>query len=148
MAVAECIFCRIVRRQAPASVVYEDADTMAFMDIRPLTPGHALVIPKVHAAHLADLPPEAGMKAFETSRKVAEALRASGLRCEGVNLHLADGEVAGQEIFHVHIHVIPRFEGDGFGLRVPPDYGGSASREELDRAAERVRRGLGTAPHG
>jgi histidine triad (HIT) family protein len=70
------------------------------------------------------------------------ALYASGLRCEGVNLFLADGEAAGQEVFHVHLHVIPRFEGDGFGLTFGPDYADGSDRERLERTAERIRDAL------
>ena len=134
-----CIFCRIVRRELPASVVAEDGDTMAFMDIRPINPGHFLVIPKAHAARLADLPTGTGGRVFEMARTLAAALYRSGLRCEGVNLHLADGEVAGQEVFHVHVHVFPRYAGDGVGLRVGPRYGLTPDREELDRAAASIR---------
>jgi diadenosine tetraphosphate (Ap4A) HIT family hydrolase len=75
---------------------------------------------------------------FETGRRAAAALRVSGLRCEGVNLFVADGEAAGQDVFHVHLHVIPRYEGDGFGLRFPPDYA-VRERDELDEAAAAIR---------
>lgn len=136
---ADCVFCKLVRREAPASVIAEDEHTLAFMDIRPINPGHFLVIPKAHAAHLADLPPGAGGRVFEMARELAVALRASGLKCEGVNVHLADGAVAGQEIFHVHLHVYPRFAGDGVGLRMGPRYGTMPKREDLDRVAASIR---------
>lgn len=139
---ATCVFCRIARHELPASVVDEDEHTLAFLDIVPLTPGHTLVVPKAHAARLVDLPLEAGGRIFEMGRRVAAGLARSGLRCEGVNFHLADGEVAGQEIFHVHLHVFPRFEGDGFHLRPGPHYGERPPREELDRVAERIRRSI------
>lgn len=137
-----CIFCRIARREAPASVVREDDATLAFLDIRPINPGHVLVIPRTHAARLADLPPGVGGRVFEAAKEVAAGLLRSGLRCEGVNFHLADGEAAGQEVFHVHLHVYPRFPGDGVGLRVGPGYGRSPPREELEAAAEAIRRAL------
>jgi histidine triad (HIT) family protein len=76
---------------------------------------------------------------FRIAQKVAAALYESVLECEGVNLLLADGEAAGQEVFHVHLHVIPRFEGDGFGLTFGPDYANGPNREESGRAAERIR---------
>ncbi len=136
---SDCIFCKIVRREAPASVISEDDLTMAILDIRPINPGHALVVPKVHSAVLADLPPALGGKVFERAMAVASALRRSGIRCEAVNLHLADGEEAGQEVDHVHIHVIPRFRGDGFGFRAGPDYGRIAERATLDDLAAKVR---------
>jgi histidine triad (HIT) family protein len=136
---ATCIFCKIVRRELPATVLAEDADTMAFMDIRPINPGHFLVIPKAHAAHLADLPPGAGGRIFEMGRELAVALRKSGVKAEGVNLHLADEAVAGQEIFHVHLHVYPRYAGDGVGLRMGPRYGTMPKRDELERVAAAIR---------
>ncbi|NKY53165.1 HIT family protein [Nocardia vermiculata] len=111
------IFADIVAGRAPSSKVYEDADVLAFMDIRPMTPGHLLVIPKVAARSLAELDPVVGGKLFRVGQRLAAALRESEVACDGVNLFLADGEVAGQEVFHVHLHVIPRTSGDGFGLR-------------------------------
>jgi histidine triad (HIT) family protein len=136
---ADCIFCRIVRREAAASLVYEDAATLAFMDIRPIFPGHTLVVPKIHAAYLEDLPDGGAGPIMESAGKVAAALRNSGLRCEAVNLWLANGREAGQVVFHVHVHVIPRFRGDGFGIRVGPDYGRTAGRDELDAVAAKIR---------
>ncbi len=136
---ASCIFCKIVRRDLPASIVAEDEHVLAFMDIRPINPGHFLVIPKAHAARLADLAPGEGGRVFEMARLLAAGLYRSGLKCEGVNFHLADGEVAGQEIFHVHLHVYPRYAGDGVGLRMGPRYGAMPKREELDRLAASIR---------
>lgn len=130
-----CVFCEIVARKQPASIIYEDDRALGFLDIRPVTPGHLLVIPKQHATYVADLDEQTGAHLFEVSMRMAAALRASGLRCEGVNWFLADGEAAGQEVFHVHMHVFPRFEGDGFGLvmdrSTPP-------REELDAIAATI----------
>ncbi len=137
-----CIFCKIARREASASIVCEDERTLAFLDIRPINPGHTLVIPKAHAAILADLSPEDGGGIFRTAMRVAAALRGSGVRCEGVNVHLADGEVAGQEIFHMHLHVYPRYSGDGVGLRVGPRYGAMPSRAELEGLAATMRRAI------
>ncbi len=139
---SDCIFCKIVQRELPASIVDEDDTAIAFLDIRPITPGHLLVVPKAHAAYLVDLPSEAGGRMFEMARRVASALRESGLRCEGVNFHLADGEAAGQEIFHVHLHVFPRYAGDGVGLRVGPHYGRMPDREELDGVASAIRKAV------
>ena len=116
------------------SFVYEDESTVALMDIRPVVRGHVLVVQRTHAPFLADLHPEDGAQLFRVGRLAAAALRASSLRCEGVNFFLADGEAAGQEVFHVHLHVIPRHADDGFGLRFPPDYS-IRPRAELDEAA-------------
>jgi histidine triad (HIT) family protein len=135
---SDCLFCGIVDGRIDATVVAQDERTLAFMDIRPITPGHLLVIPRRHGDRLAALDPEDGAQLFRVGQRAAAALYASSLRCEGVNLFLADGEAAGQEVFHVHLHVIPRFAGDGFGLRFPPDYE-VVGREELERSAAAVR---------
>lgn len=135
----DCVFCRIVRGSAPASIVYTDEEVMAFMDIRPINPGHVLVIPKTHAADLSELDAETGAHIFKAAMRIAEALRRSGIKCEGVNLFLADGEAASQEIFHVHLHVVPRFRGDGFGIKFGPNYGLKPERKKLDEIAEKIR---------
>ena len=142
---AECVFCQIVRGQSPASQVFEDADCLAFMDIRPVTPGHLLVIPKRHAAYLSELKPEECGRLFSAAQKMVAALRESGLRCEGVNLHLADGEAAGQVVFHVHVHVFPRYAGDGFSFRFSGDHDRPPDRSALDEQAQRIRGCLDSA---
>jgi diadenosine tetraphosphate (Ap4A) HIT family hydrolase len=108
------------------------------MDLRPVTPGHLLVVPRAHADGLAGLDPEDGAQMFRVAQVAAAAMRRSSLRCEGVNLFLADGEAAGQEVFHVHLHVVARFDGDEFGLLLPTDYG-VRPRRELDVAAAALR---------
>jgi histidine triad (HIT) family protein len=136
--VSDCIFCGIEQGHVEGSRVYADERVIAFLDIRPITTGHTLVVPRAHGASLAEITPDDGAAMFRAAMVVAEALRRSGLRCEGVNLFLADGEAAGQEVFHVHLHVLPRYEGDGFGLRFPPDYR-TRERDELDATAEQIR---------
>ncbi len=138
----DCVFCGILAGSLPASVVMRDAGCTAFMDTRPINVGHVLVVPDEHAASVADLPEETGAHLFRTAQQVAAALYSSGLKCEGVNLFVADGEAAGQEVFHVHLHVIPRFEGDGFGLTFGPNHANGATREELEQAARRIRDAL------
>jgi diadenosine tetraphosphate (Ap4A) HIT family hydrolase len=133
---AACVFCRIVRGELPASVVYRDDAVLAFLDIAPVNPGHLLVVPLEHAASLAELDPAAGERVFRTAQRLAAALRRSGLRCEGVNLFLADGAVAGQEVFHVHVHVVPRFAGDAVRFSWPRR---DAARTVLDAHAESIR---------
>lgn len=135
---SDCLFCHLARREAEVSVVYEDERAVAFMDIQPVVRGHVLVVPRVHAAYLADLDPDDGAHLFRVGQLAAAALRASTLRCEGVNFFLADGEAAGQDVFHVHLHVFPRFARDGFGLRLPQDYSVRA-RPELEDAAATLR---------
>src|SRR2546429_665699 len=113
---SDCIFCRIVAGAVPASVVFEDNLALAFMTIGPVNPGHTLVIPKAHLPYLADLPEAVGAHLFTIAQRVAAAIRGSGLRCEGINLFLADGEAAFQEVLHSHLHVFPRYKGDPFRL--------------------------------
>jgi histidine triad (HIT) family protein len=136
---ADCPFCRILAGELPASVVFRDELACAFLDIRPVNPGHVLVVPIRHASNLAELDQQIGGHLFRVAQRVAAALRSSDVRCEGVNFHLADGAVAGQEVFHVHLHVIPRFEGDGFGLRRIARRRDLPERDELDSIAEQLR---------
>ena len=131
-----CIFCAIVADQAERSIVYEDGLTLAFMDLTPVAPGHLLVVPKTHAAALADLDATIGGAVMQTAMRCATALRRSPLRTDGINLFLADGVAAGQEVFHVHLHVLPRFPGDGFGLRI--DYDEPPTRSTLDTHAAAI----------
>lgn len=140
-----CVFCRIVAGELPGSFVYRDERCVAFMDIKPVTPGHLLVVPLDHAARLADLDGAAAAHLMEVGHLLAAALRGSGLRCEGINFFLADGEAAGQEVFHVHLHVLPRFQGDGVSLRFGPDHV-ERSRAELERCAHSVVRALPARP--
>jgi histidine triad (HIT) family protein len=140
--VSTCVFCDILAGKLLSSIVFRDDLCCAFMDIRPVNPGHVLVIPTYHASSLAELDEESGARMFRAAQRIAEAMRRSGLKCEGVNLFLADGAAAGQEIFHVHLHVVPRYAGDGFGLRFGPDYGSRPGRAKLDEIAGKIRGAL------
>jgi histidine triad (HIT) family protein len=132
----DCVFCAIVAGQAPASIVYADHVVVAFLDRGPINPGHLLVVPRVHVPSLTALDVETGGHLFTVGMRMDRVLRSSGLRCEGVHLSLADGEAAGQEVAHVHLHVVPRFAGDGFSIVAnwsrPP-------REDLNLVAEQLR---------
>jgi histidine triad (HIT) family protein len=123
-------------------MVHQDALCSVLMDIQPVNPGHVLVIPNQHAAYLADLEEETGAHMFRIAQRTAAALRVSGVQCEGVNFFLADGEAAMQDVFHVHLHVFPRYPGDGFGLKLSPDYFTLPERSELDGIAEDIRNAL------
>ncbi len=139
--VSGCIFCRIVAGDAPATRIYEDERVYAFLDIRPITRGHTLVIPKSHAAHLDELDAELGADLFRVGHRIAKALRRSDLGADGANLVLNDGKAAFQTVHHVHLHVVPRRGGDlftfarGFLLRRPHDPTATAAalRTGLDR---------------
>jgi histidine triad (HIT) family protein len=131
--VTDCVFCRIVAGDAPATKVYEDDTLCAFLDIRPIARGHTLVIPKRHAAELADLDAELGAHVFRAGHRLALAIRRSSLAADGANLVLNDGTAAFQTVPHVHLHVIPRRHGDtlsfakGFLLRRPHDLPATAA---------------------
>jgi histidine triad (HIT) family protein len=132
-----CVFCEIVERKCPASIFYEDDIVLGFMTIGPVTTGHSMIIPKSHVAYLADMDEVTGQHLFKITQRTAAAIRASGVKCEGVNLFLADGKVAFQEVSHVHMHVFPRYEGDSFKLDANWDV--KPSREELDAVASKIR---------
>ena len=116
-----CVFCKILKGKIEASLVYEDEQVIAFMDIEPVNEGHVLIIPSVHAPHLNDLDDETLGHMAKIAGKIAKAIRKSDIRSEGMNLFLADDEVAGQEVWHAHLHVFPRFKDDGFGLKHDPE---------------------------
>jgi histidine triad (HIT) family protein len=111
--VETCIFCEIVAGEAPGHFLYKDQYCTAFLDIDGFNPGHALVVPNHHVARLADLTPEAAAHIIATALRIASAVRISNLSSEGFNLLMSDGECAGQEVAHTHLHVLPRFSGDG-----------------------------------
>lgn len=127
-----CIFCRIVEGKLPSHKVYEDDLVVAFLDAYPINPGHVLVVPKLHSELLSGLPAETAGRLFQVAQTVEKAVRASGLRCEATNLVLNNGQAAGQEILHAHLHVIPRFRGDGVRFQIHQK---KAGREELDSVA-------------
>lgn len=128
-----CLFCKIIAGDLEGTIVYKDEICTALMDIQPINPGHLLVIPNDHSKDLTDLPPESGKHIFAIAQNLAAALRRSGIRCEGINLFLADGKAAMQEVFHFHLHVIPRYDGDGFGFQFSPRYAELPTRDELDK---------------
>ncbi|MEM9563596.1 MAG: HIT family protein [Actinomycetota bacterium] len=131
--VAECIFCAIVAGQAPARVVNEDEHTMAFLDINPITEGHTLVIPKAHAVDLHDITPD-DLAATARSAKTVAGLLTERLGSDGVNLLHATGVAAWQTVFHLHIHVLPRVDGD---LPFPFPIRGSTA-DDLDELHRRI----------
>ncbi len=139
MSEPDCLFCQIVRGDAEAIRVYADDDVVAFLDIRPFAAGHTLIVPRRHASGLADLDPDDGAKVFRVAQRIALALRRSSLPVDGVNLVLNDGAAAAQTVSHVHIHAIPRRNGDKLKMagRLLVRRSG-----DLADAAERVRVGL------
>ena len=140
----ECVFCKIRDGEIPSTRVYEDEKTVAFMDINPLNDGHLLVIPKVHAETIYDIPPEDLTAVARTAKKIAEAIRQS-IQPEGLNLLQANGEAAFQSVPHFHLHLIPRWKGDGRGFDWKLVKG---DPERIRAAADKIRsklRGLSVA---
>lgn len=133
----DCIFCQIINGKIESSVVFQDELVFAMMDIRPINPGHLLVLPKKHAENLEQLDDQSAARMFTTAKTIAASLRKSELKCEGINLFLADGRAAGQEVFHCHLHVLPRFSGDGFELKIPKI--SPPTRDELNRIANEIK---------
>ncbi len=135
----DCVFCAIVADRFPSTRVFEDERVLAFMDVNPATDGHLLVVPKRHAAGLGDLEPGDGAGMMAAAQRLVQALHASTMAVDGVNLLLSDGAAAGQEVFHTHLHVIPRTTGDGF--TVSADFR-SPDRSSLELWAAAVRAAL------
>jgi histidine triad (HIT) family protein len=138
----DCIFCAIISGDAPATFVHQDELVVAFMDTRPVHPGHVLVVPRAHAKLLPDLDGRILARTWLVAIDLNRALRASPLPVEAVSVYVADGAAAGQEVAHVHIHLIPRRAHDGFGFRFPPGYGAEPDRAELETIAAQIRPGL------
>ncbi len=128
-----CIFCAIVAGEAPARPVYEDDQTLAFLDINPITEGHTLVIPKRHAADLHEITSDDLAATARSAKAVAELLT-NRLGCDGINLLHATGAAAWQTVFHLHIHVMPRMAGD---MPFPFPHRG-ATAEELKALHSRI----------
>ena len=141
----ECVFCRIIANKLAASFVFQDETVCAFLDIQPINPGHLLIVPRIHAKAMNDLPVATARHMMEVAQQLMSGLRRTSPQCKGVNLFLADGEAAGQEVDHVHLHVIPRHSNDGFGFRFASDYGTLPQRKELDEVAAAIREAMGQA---
>lgn len=134
----DCIFCKIVRGELPSIKVFEDDATLALLTIEPVNAGHTLVIPKEHSANIFEATPELWSKVQETVRKIAHAVE-KGTGADGVNINMNNREHAGQEVNHIHIHVIPRFKNDG--LRLMPHH--NRTPEEGEPIAAKIRAALG-----
>lgn len=128
----DCIFCKIVRGELPSYKVYEDEHTFAFLDIHPVHPGHVLVIPKAHVSNIFEITADQWTHVQETVRKVALAVEKS-MQADGVNLLMNNREHAGQVVDHAHVHLIPRFKGDGLNRWPAKKYNGSEAEATLEK---------------
>jgi histidine triad (HIT) family protein len=136
-----CIFCRIIRGDETVSVIHEDDEVLAFLDIQPLHPGHLLVVPKQHYRDMFEVPERLAGRTFETARQILPGLRkATG--CRAVNLFSPNGADGGQDVFHFHLHLIPVPQGHPFPLQLPDPSGAVPTRSELDVMAARIGRSI------
>jgi histidine triad (HIT) family protein len=138
----QCVFCEILRGNEPATFTYQDDTVVAFMDVQPITRGHMLVVPREHSVLMGDLNETVAMRTFRVARQLSSLVR-STLGATGVNLFVADGETAFQDVPHFHVHVIPRYPKDGFGLTFPDGYGQPPGRAELETIASAIRDATG-----
>ena len=112
----DCIFCKIAKGEIPSATVYEDDDFRVIMDISPASEGHMIILPKEHAANVYELSDETASKIYVLAKKLATALK-DELDCDGINILQNNGEAAGQTVFHLHMHIIPRYYSDDISIR-------------------------------
>ena len=134
----DCIFCRIVARQIPATVVHEDEHTLAFMDLGQVNPGHVLVAVKKHAENLYALDDAQAGAVLRAAARVGRAIR-DAFAPQGLSVYQANGKAAGQTVFHFHVHLVPRHDGDGMALSWPVK---NPPREQLEAHAAKIRASL------
>lgn len=127
----DCLFCKIIKKEIPSSIIFEDDYTLAFLDIAPVNKGHVLVVPKLHSDDFLSTEDEVMDKLFKTVKRVSEAVvKATG--AHGVNISINNGAAAGQVIFHLHVHIIPRFEEDGLLTWPKVEYSDDEMKEFCD----------------
>ncbi|HWI97786.1 MAG TPA: HIT family protein [Burkholderiales bacterium] len=136
---SDCVFCKIMAKQIPATVVHEDEHTLAFMDIGQVNPGHVLVALKKHAENIFALDEAQAAALFIAAARVARAIRGA-FEPQGLSVYQANGAAAGQTVLHLHIHLVPRYEGDGMALTWPVK---NPPREKLAEYAQKIRAKLG-----
>ncbi|TAH73869.1 MAG: HIT family protein [Anaerolineaceae bacterium] len=127
---ANCIFCKIISGDIPSSVLYEDEDFKAIMDISPASRGHVIILSKKHFENLFELEDNVAARVLIVARKLAIAMKEE-LNCEGINLLQNNGEVAGQSVFHIHFHLIPRYKGDNVKVTWTPGKYAEGEASEL-----------------
>ena len=132
-----CIFCKLASGEIPTATIYEDEDCRVIFDANPASKGHAILLPKTHAANLFELPDETAARCFVAAKKVAAALmEATG--ADGINLLQNNGTAAGQTVFHVHIHLIPRWKNDHMGITWKQGKADPAVLEELTAKVQEI----------
>ncbi len=132
MADKDCIFCKIANGEIPSATIYENSDFRVILDVAPANRGHALIIPKEHFKDIFDIDAVTAGKLFSLATEVARAMK-SVLHCDGLNIVQNNGLIAGQTVFHFHLHLIPRYEGDGIKLTWEQHESDSTDLQELAR---------------
>jgi len=133
----DCIFCNIVERHAPADIVYEDGHSIAFLDIYPLNPGHTLVVSKKHYGTLDEMPPEEVGLLFSTVAKVMKGLK-EAVGADGINIGQSNGKAASQDLFHVHVDIIPRFTQESSEGKTFPDRK-KLGKQEMEKLGRKIK---------
>ena len=140
-----CPFCRIASGKAPASIVYEDATVLAFMDLNPANVGHILVVPKEHLENIYEVPEKVLAEMFSVVKRVSAAVKKT-VGAEGISILQLNGRAAGQSVMHFHVHVIPRFRGDPISTAIGAMVGHQGfekpERRDLDEIAKKIRGNL------
>lgn len=139
---SDCIFCKILEGKAEASFVFKNNRVSAFMDINPVNRGHVLLIPNNHHERFTEVESDTAGEIFLVAQKILRAIEKSDIRCEGSNLFLSDGEVAGQEVPHSHLHIAPRFKDDGHRMGFSGSNVSEKERSKLETAAQSIRNQL------
>ena len=134
----DCIFCKIAKGSIHSATVYEDSHFTVILDVNPATKGHCLIIPKEHFDNIYDLDGETAGKLFALATCIARAMR-DALKCDGLNLVQNNGEIAGQTVNHFHLHLIPRYEGDGLNLNWPQQ---EISAEQLEEIRQSIKKSI------
>ena len=130
-----CIFCKIANGEIPSSTIYEDEFFRVILDLSPATKGHALILPKQHMANIFEMDDTTAEKVFVLAKRIAKAMK-SALNCDGLNIVQNNGEVAGQTVFHFHMHIIPRYDNDGQHITWIP---GTSEAEEREAIAAQIK---------
>lgn len=133
----DCIFCKIAGGEIPSTTLYEDDDFRVIFDISPASKGHVLILPKEHSDNVFDLPEETAAKIYVLAKKVAAAVK-EALGCDGVNILQNNGEAAGQSVFHLHMHIIPRYKGDTDTVHVGWKLGETPQADVLEQMKKEI----------
>jgi histidine triad (HIT) family protein len=142
-----CIFCRIIGGEEMVSLVYEDDQAIAFLDIQPMSTGHTLVVPKQHHATMFEIPEELAAHCLAVAQRIAPGIR-DAMKADALNLFSANGRAGGQDVAHFHLHLIPVRAGEPFPLQLPPEDAPIPSRSQLDVTAARIGRAIQDAMVG